>query len=200
MTGVSRRTLLVTVGLLAAAVMAAPVGHAQTTTSTTSTTNPYPGACTTTVSAAAFGSASIGSTITLQLQPTCAWTPNSTVEVVVNGQSVGTKTANANGFVQVVITVLSATTLSVDDPVLVPNVCGTNTVVGRGTSTVAGGNVVTHQATFTVVCPATPTTPGRIAFTGANFTRWLATALAAVMLGAVLVVGSRQRRRSPSGV
>lgn len=190
-----RRTLTITLGLIALYTLVAPTAHAQT--------SGYPPACTTTASASALGSASIGSTITLQLQPTCAWTPGSAVEVVVNGQGVGTKTADANGFVTVTITVLSATSLSVDDPVIVPTVCGTNTVTGRGTSTVASGAVVTHQATFTVACgaatPAAGATPtARVAFTGANVSRWAAVALAALVGGALLLVAGRRRRVPPT--
>lgn len=170
-----------------------------------------PGPCTATVSASALGSATVGSTITLTLQPTCVWTPNSQVQVTVNGESVGTKIANANGFVTVSITVLDDETLSVDDPVIVPAICGTNTVIGRGTSTVASGNVVTHQATFTLVCEdedededgdrdkdkdKVPVAK-RLAFTGSNFETLLALGLVLVVGGATVVVAAR-RRKPPS--
>jgi hypothetical protein len=69
----------------------------------------------------------------------------------VNGTPVGTKVADANGFVRVTITVLSTLQLSVDDPVIVPAICGQNTVTATGFSNVANGNV-THTATFTLNC------------------------------------------------
>jgi hypothetical protein len=172
-----------------------------------------PGPCTVTVSASAFGTATIGSTITLTLQPTCVWTPNSAVQVLVNGESVGTKTADANGFVTVRITVLDDETLSVDDPVLVPAICGTNTVVGRGTSTVASGNVVTHQATFTLICEEEEEegeeeevkdvkvpVAKRLAFTGSNLEELLAVGLLLVVGGATVIVAARRRKQSPVGV
>lgn len=163
----------------------------------------YPaGPCTATVSSAALGSFTPGNVLTITLAPVCAFTPGTPVTVTVNGQNVGTKTSTANGVVTVEITIVNATTLSVDDPVIVPAVCGTNTVVARGTSAVANNATVTHTVTFGVICPTpvaqTTATPARVAFTGANVLRASAVALALLLSGALLVVATRRRRSSVS--
>ena len=75
------------------------------------------------------------------------------------------------------ITVVSATQLSIDDPVLTPAICGTNTVVATGPSQTAQGGISTQTANFTLTCPDHPgggdaTTQGRLSLTGANTLRY----------------------------
>lgn len=158
-----------------------------------------PGGCTATAENQSAGTHAVGETFVIQLAPTCPFTPGGTVAVSVNGQSVGTKPANASGFVAVSITVQSATQLVVDDPVNVAGRCGSNTAVATGPSSVAG-KPVTLTATFTLNCAAAaaaqPVPSGTVARTGANVARSTGVALLLVMSGALLVV--LVRRRSPA--
>lgn len=145
------------------------------------------------------GTHAIGETFVVRLQPLCLWDPGSPVTVTVNGQSVGVKIADAGGGVNVTITVLSATELSIDDPVLVRGGCGDNNASGIGFSSAAGRDV-RATALFRVVCPAPA--PARaaaragVAFTGANVLRWSLIAAGLLGLGAVFVVVARRRRES----
>lgn len=195
-----RRTqaVAVLVGLVAAAVLlVAPAAPAQT--------GYPPGPCTAVVGTQDVGSVNVGQTFVLQVAPTCLFTPGTTVTVTVNGVDIPGKTAEPGGFVLVTITVVSATQLSVDDPVLTPAICGTNSVTARGASSTAQGGVSTQTATFRVNCPAgaTPTTPtagtatpvaGRLSLTGANTLRFVAIALALVVTGSLALVLTRRRR------
>jgi len=144
------------------------------------------------------GTHQVGETFFIVVPPSCSFTAGATVNVTVNGVSIGTKVAESGGIVSVQITVVSATQLSIDDPILVAARCGTNTVVGTGPSDVAGRNV-TQTVNFTVNCPGTPgTNPatsvrGSVAFTGANIAKWAAIALALVGMGAVLLTLNRRR-------
>lgn len=156
----------------------------------------YQGQCEATTSSSSAGGHNVGSTFTVQLAPTCAWTPGTPVTVTVNGVSIPGKVANASGVVTVAITVVSESQLSVDDPVIVASQCGSNTVVGVGPSSVAGGATVTHSAGFTVNCAASPAraTRGAVAFTGANVAKWSAAALVLVAAGFGFVLFSRRRK------
>jgi hypothetical protein len=157
------------------------------------------GLCTTLTGTQDVGTVSIGQRFVLQLAPTCVLTPGTPVTVTVNGVNIPGKVANASGFVLVDITVVSATQLSVDDPVLTPAICGVNTVTATGLSAAAGQNV-TQTATFRVNCPAavpaTPITTGRLSLTGANIARWTAAALALVAVGSMFVLADRRRHRA----
>ncbi|HEX8771097.1 MAG TPA: hypothetical protein VF711_10060, partial [Acidimicrobiales bacterium] len=99
-------------------------------------------------------------------------------------------------------TVVSATQLSVDDPVSVTGQCGGNTVVATGPSAAAGGSTVTQSAGFTVSCPAATATAskGAVAFTGANIAKWSAGALVLVAGGFGLVLMSRRRKSDSSAL
>jgi hypothetical protein len=164
-----------------------------------------PGPCTAVTGSINVGSVSIGQRFVLQVAPTCLFTPGTPVTVTVNGIDVPGKTAEAGGFVLVDITVISATQLSIDDPVLTPAICGTNTVIARGASSTAQGGISTQTATFTVNCPAagtgtgtgtaTPATPvaGRLSLTGANSMRFVALALALMVAGSLALVVTRRR-------
>ena len=154
-----------------------------------------PGPCAATISAANIGNFNVGQTFTVTLTPTCAWTSGGAVTVTVNGTAVGTKTATAAGTVSVTIRIVSATLIEVDDPVQVANICGLNSIVAVGPSTVAQ-STVSHTVNFGSVCPAA-TKPGGIAFTGANILRMAAVAVAAIVLGSLLVTTVRKRRRVP---
>lgn len=158
-----------------------------------------PGGCTVTSDSQSAGTHAVGETFVIQLAPVCPFTPGSAVPVSVNGQSVGTKVANASGFVAVTITVQSATQLVVDDPVNVAGRCGPNTAVATGPSAVAG-KPVTLTATFTIACAAAaaaqPVPSGTVARTGANVARSTGVALLLVVSGALLVV--LVKRRSPA--
>lgn len=172
-----------------------------------------PGACTVLAGTQDVGTVTVGQTFVLQLAPQCVFTPGTPVTVTVNGVDIPGKVANASGAVLVEVTVVSTTQLSIDDPVLTPAFCGTNTVLARGPSAVAGDQQVTQTATFTLSCPGTttggatttgsstgtttgPATPiiGRLALTGSNLLRFLAIALALVVAGAACVVVGRRRR------
>jgi len=161
------------------------------------------GDCTVLVGSQNVGSVNVGQTFVLQIAPQCIFTSGAGIVVTVNGVNIPGKVANASGVVLVQITVVSATQLSIDDPVLTPAICGTNTVTARGPSTVAGGQQVTQTATFTVNCTTTPVaaTPvqGRLSLTGANSLRFVAIAVALLAAGSIALVATR-RRRSASGI
>jgi hypothetical protein len=195
-----RRTqaMAVLAGLLGAVMLlAAPAATAQT--------GYPPGLCTAVTGSQNVGSVNIGQRFVLQVAPTCLFTPGTPVTVTVNGVDIPGKVAEPGGFVLVDITVLSASQLSIDDPVLTPAICGTNTVTARGASTSAQGGISTQTATFTLNCPAgtgtgtgtaTPATPvaGRLSLTGANTMRYTAIALALVVAGSLALVVTRRRR------
>ena len=199
-----RRTqaMAVLVGLVGAVVLlVAPPAPAQT--------GYPPGPCTAVTGSQNVGSVNVGQRFVLQVAPTCLFTPGAPITVTVNGVDIPGKTAEASGVVLVDVTVVSATQLSIDDPVLTPAFCGTNTVTARGASSTAQGGISTQTATFTLNCPAagttgTPTagtaTPvaGRLSLTGANTTRYVAMALALMVTGALAVIVTRRRRVSPS--
>lgn len=161
-----------------------------------------PGLCTTVSGSQNVGSVNIGQRFVLQVAPTCLFTAGASITVTVNGVDIPGKTAAASGVVLVDITVVSATQLSIDDPVLAPAICGTNTVTARGPSSTAQGGVSTQTATFTLNCPAasstvgqaTPATPvaGRLSLTGANTMRYTAVALALVVAGSLALVVTRR--------
>jgi len=160
-----------------------------------------PGPCTTVSGNQSVGAVSVGQHFVLQLAPTCLFTPGAAVTVTVNGVNIPGKVAQAGGVVLVDITVVSATQISVDDPVTAPAICGTNTVVGTGPSSTAQGGVSTLTATFPLTCPAAPSavtavTPvqGRLSLTGANVVRMVAVALTLVAAGALALLVTRRRR------
>jgi hypothetical protein len=158
-----------------------------------------PGLCTTITGTQAVGVVQIGQRFVLQVAPTCLFTPGAQLTVTVNGVDIPGKTAEPGGFVLVDVTVVSATQLSIDDPVLTPAFCGTNTVVASGPSSSAQGGTSTQTATFTIDCPAgtTPTTvrtQGLLSRTGADTARPVAIALALVVSGAMALVVTRRRR------
>jgi hypothetical protein len=158
------------------------------------------GLCTTITGVQNVGNVAIGQRFVLQLAPTCVFDVGAAITVTVNGVNIPGKVANANGFVLVDITVVSATQLSIDDPVLTPAICGTNTVVARGPSATAQGGISTQTATFTITCPVVPvvatpvTSTGRLSLTGANTLRYVAIALALVAAGSMALVATRRRR------
>lgn len=162
-----------------------------------------PGLCTAITGVQNVGNVVVGQRFVLQLAPTCVFNAGAALTVTVNGVNIPGKVATASGFATVDITVLSATQLSIDDPVLTPAICGTNTVVARGASTVAQGGISTQTANFTLTCPTTPgvagpgvATPvqGRLSLTGANSLRYAAVALALVAAGSMALVVTRRRR------
>ena len=160
-----------------------------------------PGPCTTVTGSQHVGSVNIGERFVVQLAPICLFTPGTPVTVTVNGVNIPGKTAEPGGFVLVDITVVSATQLSIDDPVLTPAYCGTNAVTASGASRTALGGVSTQTATFTLNCPAalgtaSPATPvaGRLSLTGANTMRFAAFALALMVAGFLALVMTRRRR------
>jgi len=172
-----------------AAFLVAPPAMAQT--------SGYPPTCNPVDGVQDAGTHQIGETFQVTLSPVCLFDPGTNVGVTVNGQTVGTKVVDANGAITVTIRVVSATELSIDDPVSVRGQCGQNNVVGNGPSATAGRNVA-ETAIFNVACPgpgggvARPVS-GRVAFTGANIAKWAAVALALIGIGAVLVVANRRR-------
>jgi hypothetical protein len=195
--------MAVLVGLVGAVMLlVAPAATAQT--------GYPPGSCTTVSGSQNVGTVNIGQRFVLQVAPTCLFTPGTPITVTVNGIDIPGKTAEANGVVLVDITVISATQLSIDDPVLTPAICGTNSVVARGASSSAQGGISTQTATFTLNCPAgggggggggaggtagvaTPVA-GRLSLTGANSMRYVAIALTLMVAGALALVVTRRRR------
>ena len=160
-----------------------------------------PGPCAAVTGTQDVGTVNVGQRFVLQLAPTCVFTPGAAITVTVNGVDIPGKVANASGFVLVDVTVLSATQLSIDDPVLTPAVCGVNTATAKGPSSTAQGGVSTQTATFTLTCPAasavaavaTPV-PGRLTLTGANSVRYAAVAVVLVAAGSLFVIATRRRR------
>lgn len=200
-----RQATAVLLGLLVSGVLllVAPAASAQT--------GYPPGPCTAVTGSQNVGNVSIGQRFVLQVAPTCLFTPGTPVTVTVNGVDIPGKTAEAGGFVLVDVTVVSATQLSIDDPVLTPAFCGTNTVTARGASSTAQGGISTQTATFTLNCPAgpgtgtgpgsaVPATPvfGRLSLTGADSMRYTALALALVVAGSLALVVTRRRRAATS--
>jgi hypothetical protein len=195
-----RRTqvLAALVGLVSFLALLAPAASAQT--------GYPPGPCTATTGTLDVGVVTVGQHFVVQVAPTCVFTVGASVTVTVNGVNIPGKVANANGFVLVDITVVSATQLSVDDPVITPAVCGVNTVKASGPSSTAQGGAATQTATFTLNCPAAAAAPSastgatpiqsRLSLTGANTLRFVAIALALVGAGSMAVVATRRRRSS----
>ena len=146
------------------------------------------------------GTFAVGQRFILPISSPCSFVPGSPVTVTVNGGDIPGKTADANGFVMVDITILSGTQLSIDDPVLVPALCGVNTVSVTGMS-VASGARTNQTATFTAACQGAPTStspantspattvPKTLSDTGMTGTRvsWIALALIAIGVYAVMV-------------
>jgi hypothetical protein len=162
-----------------------------------------PGQCDAVAGTVNVGNVSIGQRFVLQVAPTCLFTPGAAITVTVNDIDVPGKVAEPGGFVLVDVTVVSATQLSIDDPVLTPAICGTNSVVARGPSSSARGGLSTQTANFTLNCPATApvgtagvATPvaGRLSLTGANSKRFVALALTLMVAGSLALVVTRRRR------
>ena len=167
------------------------------------------GTCTATTGTQDVGSVSVGQQFVLQVAPTCVFDVGAILTVTVNGVNITGKVANVSGQVLITITVLSPTQLSVDDPVITPAVCGTNTVTVTGPSSVAVGGVATQTATFTVVCTSTVTTvpvtattvagaarpsSGTLSLTGTDAIRFLVIAMGLIAVGTLAVLTSRRRR------
>ena len=189
------QAMAVLVGLLSAfCLLIAPAASAQT--------GYPPGLCTPVTGTQNVGNVNIGQRFVLQLAPTCLFTPGTPLTVTVNNVPIPDKTAEAAGIALVDVTVVSATQLSIDDPILVPAICGTNTVVASGASQSAQGGRSTQTATFTLTCPSVPVTPvasgGILSRTGASSLRYGAVALALVMVGSLTVVATRRRRADPT--
>ena len=192
-----RRTIamtatMVTMMMAGAIVALAPAASGQT--------GYPPGLCAPADTVFDAGTHEIGDTFTVRLVPVCLWTPGADVATTANGQSVGTKVADAAGGIDVTVTVRSATQLSIDDPVLVASQCGENNVSGIGPSAAAGGVMVRSTAIFRVNCDGpTAAAPragraGIVAFTGANVVGWGALALGLLVGGSLLVIAARRRR------
>lgn len=168
-------------------VMLAPAASAQTA---------YPpGNCNVTISNSDLGSFSFGDTQVV-IAPTCVFQVNSPVTITINNVQINTF-ADASGVVTLPISILPSKTLLVHGQEI-PVVCGPNVIRGVGFSAVASTNV-TQTLTFNVTCPSvTAATSGRVAFTGANIIRWSLLALAAMLVGLMLVTSTRRRRSGRS--
>ncbi len=177
-----------------AALLVAPPAMAQTPG--------YPPTCNASDIPQDAGTHNVGDTFKVVLAPPCIFTPGASVNVTVNGTSVGTKIADSNGAVTLTVRSVSATEMVIDDPVSVTARCGVNTAVGTGPSAVAGRNV-TQTANFTLVCPgvngpggnggAVTPVKGSVAFTGANIAKWALVALVLIGVGGLLVALNRRR-------
>ncbi len=105
--------------------------------------------------------------------------PGGTVSVTVNGTSVGSATAGANG------TFVLGVKLTA---------CGTNTLTGTGTDPNGGARSVSSVVTVTCAAAAVPQ-KGALPFTGTNFALpGLALGLGLVLLGTFAVTLGRRRR------
>ncbi len=148
-----------------------------------------------------YGTRAIGETFNIRMVTQCLWDPGSAVNLTVNGQPAGTKIAAGDSSITVNVTVLSATQLSVNDPI-VKGGCGENRAVGSSPSSAAGGAMETYTALFRVNCGAAPakasTVSGGVAFTGANILKWGGIALVLTAGGWLLVGLSRRRRTDPT--
>lgn len=159
-----------------------------------------PGVCNVLTGFQELGDVRVGQRFSFQMAPQCVFTPGSTVNFSANGVAF-TKTANASGFVDVTVNVISQTQFEINPTV--PARCGINNIIATGPSTVAGGRQVTQTATFNLVCDAAgprAATPvrGRLSLTGSNVLPWAAGALALLMVGALLTVASRRRASARS--
>jgi len=186
-------TLLGTLMVVGVMTLSIPVASAQT--------GYPPGPCTAGDTFIDAGTHAVGETFTIRLATICLWQPGAGIATTVNGQFVGTKTADASSAVFVNVTVLSPTQLSIDDPVLVSAQCGQNTAVGVGPT--AEGQTETATAVFNINCGAgtaarAGSVPGGVAFTGANILKWGGIALVLLVGGWFLVGIARRRRTDPS--
>ncbi len=121
------------------------------------------------------GTVAVGQTITVTL---CGpFAPGSTETVTVNGESLGTAVAGANGAVMVVISITSRN-------------CGANKVVATGPD--MAGAIVMSSGTYSVMCKRAASA-GPLAFTGANVFKALLAALLLIAAGAGLVIAQRRR-------
>lgn len=159
-----------------------------------------PAICNVFVGAQDLGDVRVGRRSSFQLTPVCPWSPGAAVTTQANGVLIPGKFANANGFVDLTVNVVSPAVLEVNPQV--PGRCGINTITGTGPSAVAGNRQVTQTASFNVICDAVakPATParGRLSLTGANITRWAASALVLLLIGTVLFAADRRRASSRS--
>lgn len=182
-----------------AAVAVFVSGFAVVPTAVAQTPGYPPAPCPITFSTQALGTMAVGQTVTFSLSPVCEWAPGTQVSVSVNGVFVGNKVPSAAGTVRVLVEAVSATLLSIDDPVLVPAQCGNNVIRAVGSSTAAQASV-THEGTFTLSCPtapvAQPQQPRRpLAFTGDHVATLVALGALTLVAGALLVVTARRRQR-----
>jgi predicted exporter len=115
------------------------------------------------------------------------------VPLTVNGQAAGSKTASADGSVNIVITVTSTSAAEINDPVSVPINCGSN---NSFSASGPGAEIATTNSAgnFTVQCSATNT---NLVKTGVNVLKYLVVALVLICTGTALVV--LQRRRAHAG-
>jgi hypothetical protein len=132
------------------------------------------------------GTAVLGETVTREL---CGFAPNSAVQISVNGSSVTTMTADANGCVTVHFKVTSTSVVEVEGLTAVAR-CGANELLATGSQ--SGGAAVNQTVTFDVACGGS----GQTAFTGANIVRGALTGAALVGVGVLTVLGGRRRRVS----
>lgn len=163
------------------------------------------------------GNIAQGETETFQA---CGFQPGSTVTKTFNGQSAGTRTADANGCTTETVTVIEdgvalatpafavlglqlaqqTTTPQVRiDGQTFPALVGTNTILDRGTG--LNGQPRTVTTTFTIQRPSTGgggggAGGGSLVRTGATILRWSLVAVALGAVGFLLVLASKRRERT----
>lgn len=172
-----------------------------------------------TTSAQNLGNIAQGETETFQA---CGFQPGSTVTKTFNGQSAGTRTADANGCTTETVTVLedgvatatpafAVVGLQFAQQTTIPQVridgqtfpalVGTNTITDSGTG--LNGQPRTVATTFTIQRPAAGgagggggTGGGSLVRTGAMLLRWSLVAVALGAVGFLLVLASKRRERT----
>ena len=202
------RKLIVVLGALALAVVAAAPAGAQTypTGSTTPTTA---GSTSGSINAGALGA---GGTVSVDV---CGYVPGSTVTYTLNGVGTGSGVAGSNGCATITIQVVNPGTAlarrvfaaaglrlaATSSTVKINGVTATalppgqqNTIAATGTGTNLAPRTVNVFFTTTV------SSSGGLPRTGVMILRWSLAALALIAVGALLVFADRRRARSRTDV
>jgi hypothetical protein len=164
--------LFATSGIAGASGSSSPPASSTPTTCSTSSTLTLPAG---------------GAAVSASLGETCAFAPNSPVNLTFGGTTLTGVSADANGLISV--------SVSGEDPQLSFNggaymsaVYGVNTLTATGTNASGG----TNTATFLVDLVA-PSSGTGLAFTGADLAALVAAALALVLLGSGVMLYTRRQ-------
>ena len=165
--------LFATSGIAGASGSSSPPASSTPTTCSTSSTLTLPAG---------------GAAVSASLGETCAFAPNSPVNLTFGGTTLTGVSADANGLISVAV--------SGEDPQLSFNggaymsaVYGVNTLTATGTNASGG----TNTATFLIDLVAPSSGSGGLAFTGADLAALVAAALALVLLGSGVMLYTRRQ-------